>query len=308
MKCWAENRLITDVTNCVDCELECDYSQLYFADRETAKQFGLIIAEKQKKRQAVLSGNIIAADPEYTAYVRPDGKLDILGPGGELFHEIYKWNNIRRVVSCSDFIAALTEDGTLKTDGNIRETIKNVSSFSASAKHAVAVTEERIRTIGSSRTSALNVSSWSNIVDVITTQQWTVALKMDGTVVATDERMNNMIKKFRGIRMIASGLNFVCLLLSDGTIAFESTDTKSRLRGIVSDWKDVKAIAASKYHCFALCGTQDVLTTLPENLSFDVPEFSADSLYAYENGVVLMNRSQCDFRIPQYCEGLFYNQ
>lgn len=128
------------------------------------------------------------------------------------------WKNIVSIDIYGEYTIGLTEDGTVKTSGNL------------------------------TRSDQDYISSWQNVIDVTSGELYVAALMNDGTVVAAGHNGDGQcdVETWKNIIDIDAGWRFtVGLTQGDGLCFAGLTPSKMKIDYQKKDWKDVVAISAS---------------------------------------------------------------
>jgi tetratricopeptide (TPR) repeat protein len=150
-----------------------------------------------------------------------DGKVGIGGDWGT--YSSPEWYQMKAIaVGGERFMLGLKEDGTVVFHGN-------------------------------ATTDAGQVSSWRNVSKIACGAYHSLALKTDGTVLASGRNIYGEVsgvEDWRGIRSIAAGEDFSVGVRNDGTVVYCGNTDDGRCA--VDDWTGVSSIACGKRHTVGL--------------------------------------------------------
>lgn len=114
-------------------------------------------------------------------------------------------------------------------------------SISAGGAHTVALKKDgTVVATGRNNVGQCNVSSWTDIVAVAAGSDHTVGLKKDGTVVAVGSNANGQcsVRGWRDIVAVAAGGRHTVGLKKDGTVVAVGWNEYGQC--YVSDWKNIR--------------------------------------------------------------------
>jgi alpha-tubulin suppressor-like RCC1 family protein len=144
-----------------------------------------------------------------------------------------------------------------------RHKIKPVASMiDLGYSHSVALrVDGTVVATGENYDGQCDVSKWKNIVSVAAGKFHTVGLRADGTVVATGENRNGQcdVSKWKDIVSIAARDNHTIGLRADGTVVATGENRSGQCD--VSEWQNVVSIAAGKFHTVGLHADGTVVAT-----------------------------------------------
>ena len=106
-----------------------------------------------------------------------------------------------------------------------------------------------------------DVDSWSDITYVSSTWNHIVALKSDGTVVATGNNEYGQcdVSEWTDIVAVSAGCDFTVGLKADGSVVFCGDDREKTMD--FSGWSDIVEIDAGYNHCVGRCSDGRVVST-----------------------------------------------
>lgn len=140
--------------------------------------------------------------------------------------------------------------------------VTKYETVSAGYDHTVAIKSDgTVVATGSNQYGQCNVSGWSNIVSVSAGSGHTVALKADGTVVAAGWNKDGQcnVSGWRDIVAVAAGGNHTVGLKADGTVL--ATGFSSHNRCNTGSWSNIVAISAGSDHTVGLKADGTVVAT-----------------------------------------------
>lgn len=153
---------------------------------------------------------------------------------------------------------ALRSDGTLITAGdhpnfkfNVVSRWSDVTAISCAVAHVVALRADgTVLATGTNTDGECNVQSWTNIVAIAADYEHTIGLRSDGTVVATGGNTYGQIniEKWTDIIAIATRMSKTYGLRSDGTVI--STTRRNETEQL--NWRNIVAISAGSDHVVGL--------------------------------------------------------
>ena len=122
---------------------------------------------------------------------------------------------------------------------------------------------------GTSTSGALDVSEWSDIVQVSAGHNFSVGVKSDGSVVATDVKnsyssdYNSILDQVKGwdnISQISAGAFNVIGLKRDGSVV-EAHRNSGNVKYDISGWTNIIQVSAGFHHIVALSSEGTVYAT-----------------------------------------------
>ena len=114
---------------------------------------------------------------------------------------------------------------------------------------------------GSNNSGQCNVTSWSDIIAITTGSEHTIGLKANGTVVSAGSNADNRrnVSNWRNIVAISAGAEHTVGLKADGTVVAVGNNEYGQCN--VSEWQDIVAISASSEHTLGLRADGVVVVT-----------------------------------------------
>jgi hypothetical protein len=170
------------------------------------------------------------------------------------------------VAAGNSFTVGLKSDGTVVAVGNNFSGQLNVTSWTnivqVAAGNSFTVglkSDGTVMAVGWNPVGQLNVGSWTNIVQVASGQYHTVGMKSDGTAVAVGRNDNDQcnVSSLTNIVQVSAGGLHTVGLKSDGTIVGVGSNNDGQLN--INSWTDIDQVAAGDFHTVGLKSDGTVL-------------------------------------------------
>lgn len=158
-----------------------------------------------------------------------------------------------------NFTLGVKEDGTVIATGSNIQGMLDVSEWtdiieiSAGYSHTVGLKSDgTVVAQGGNENGETDVSEWTGIVDISAGTHHTVGLKEDGTVVATGKEKENQcnVSGWNNIIAVSAGSHHTVGLKADGTVVACGDNSYGECN--VSEWTGIIAIAAGGYYTVGL--------------------------------------------------------
>lgn len=158
-------------------------------------------------------------------------------------------NNPNRFTLTGDSVAYISADtntlSILKDDKNI-ESISGVLQYSASERNTAILYEDgKVSVQGDNSYGQCSTEELKDIVCVLCAPNCIYAVNKEGQISIVGAVIDNKIKKWENIKMLACGSFHVLGLNKDGTVIIAGDMLDSNMVETVSNWKNVKNIAAA---------------------------------------------------------------
>ncbi len=198
----------------------------------------------------------------YTAGVKADGTVHVVGAYSHERSKIKEWRDIIAVAVGGVHTVGLRSDGTVVTTGDIRNDIcdltewKDVAQISAGYCHTVALMKDgTVAALGQDEFTSdgqCDVWDWHHMVAVSAGSKHTVGLRANGSVVAVGNNRYGQCDVWDWTRIVAvsAGHSVTLGLRSDGTVLAAGTHGHKRCE--VENWRDIVAISAGVFHTVGL--------------------------------------------------------
>ena len=168
-----------------------------------------------------------------------------------------KYNKAIHLLDSGDYAEAAITFGSLGNYKDARDRcipLFQLFSDSLSAKnHTVALKADgTVMATGYNAYGECDVSDWKDVVDVSAGYNYTISLKANGTVVATgyNEYGQCDVLDWVDIVSVSAGHNHTIGLKADGTVV--ATGNNASRQCNVSNWKDIVAVSAGHNHTIGL--------------------------------------------------------
>lgn len=177
-----------------------------------------------------------------------------------------KYNKAIHLLDSGDYAEAAITFGSLGNYNDARDRcipLFQLFSDSLSAKnHTVALKADgTVMATGYNAYGECDVSDWKDVVDVSAGYNYTISLKANGTVVATgyNEYGQCDVLDWVDIVSVSAGHNHTIGLKADGTVV--ATGNNASRQCNVSNWKDIVAVSAGHNHTIGLKADGTVVAT-----------------------------------------------
>lgn len=177
-----------------------------------------------------------------------------------------KYNQAIHLLDSGDYAEAAITFGSLGNYKDARDRcipLFQLFSDSLSAKnHTVALKADgTVMATGYNAYGECDVSDWKDVVDVSAGYNYTISLKANGTVVATgyNEYGQCDVLDWVDIVSVSAGHNHTIGLKADGTVV--ATGNNASRQCNVSNWKDIVAVSAGHNHTIGLKADGTVVAT-----------------------------------------------
>ncbi len=206
--------------------------------------------------------HLIAACNVYTAGVKADGTVQVVGAYSHERNKIKEWRDIVAVAVGGIHTVGLRSDGTVVTTGETRNDIcdltewKDVSAISAGYCHTVALMKDgTVAALGQDELTTdgqCDVWDWHHMVAVSAGSKHTVGLRENGSVIAVGNNKYGQcdVRDWSCIVAVSAGHSVTLGLRSDGTVLAAGTHDSKRCE--VENWRDIVAISAGVFHTVGL--------------------------------------------------------
>ncbi|WP_082989506.1 hypothetical protein [Christensenella intestinihominis] len=205
-----------------------DVQQIAAGFAETTALFndgtlGTTNPERKKELETARDVVAISCDPvmESIAALKRDGTVEVFTQDDEMAREVKSWKDIKQISAGLNYIAALTNEGTVLIAGG---------------------------TEAGKRAGEGNVGHWTEIAYVAAGEYRTWGIKTDGTVLSTDfydpdKILGNLpdfaeTKEWTDIVTLEPSADLVVGLKKDGTIVLAGNISDSERKAEL--WKDIK--------------------------------------------------------------------
>ncbi len=177
-----------------------------------------------------------------------------------------KYNKAIHLLDSGDYAEAAITFGSLGNYKDARDRcipLFQLFSDSLSAKnHTVALKADgTVMATGYNAYGECDVSDWKDVVDVSAGYNYTISLKANGTVVATgyNEYGQCDVLDWVDIVSVSAGHNHTIGLKADGTVVAMGNNASRQCN--VSNWKDIVAVSAGHNHTIGLKADGTVVAT-----------------------------------------------
>lgn len=195
---------------------------------------------------------------DHTVGLRSDGTVAAVGNRRHRQCDVSDWTDIVSVKACDGFTLGLKSDGTVVvTDGTEASTWMNVAAIDG---YFYGFGLRTNGTVITERSSGYGVvSGWTDVAAIAAGPYHFVALRTDGTVLATHGTVEYEdeydfgecdVSRWNGITAIAAGAFHTVGLKADGTVVAVGNNQFGQCD--VSDWTDIVAVGAGIYHTVGL--------------------------------------------------------
>ena len=173
-----------------------------------------------------------------------------------------KYNQALEYINNEDYINAnliLRDLGDYKDSNQL---IIDFQNYISAGDDTVALKSDgTVVATGDNEFGQCDVSDWSDIVAVSTGSGNTVGLKSNGNVVSTNSHWSGKgnVRKWEDIVAVSVGYDHTVGLKSDGAVITTGKNDKGQCD--VSDWKDIVAVSAGRGHTVGLKSDGTVVTT-----------------------------------------------
>ena len=200
----------------------------------------------------------IAAGSQHTVGLKADGTVAAVGRKDDGQCNVYAWTDIRLPEKQQAAPKPTQTAGIIYSNPKYPKEFWDqhaVHSAIAASNHTVAIkTDGTVVATGSNDHGQCNVSGWKDIVEVAVGWGHTVGLRANGTVVATEFTGDQTDN--RGQCEISDWTNIVSIAANaSNTFGVKADGTvivAGRSIPAVSGWTDITAVAASEYHVMGL--------------------------------------------------------
>ena len=179
----------------------------------------------------------VAAAGNYTVAIRADGRILTAGIFGkpiynaelEIGMQAMGFTHIKKIAGSGSEFAILHTNGSVSTTLELRDLdrFQNIVDVDVGSHHIIALKEDgSVLASGSNMSGAIDVDDWQNIISVYAGPRWSVGLRADGTVVATGENFFGQIEvdSWRNVESIVIGRRSTFGITSDGSILSTGRD------------------------------------------------------------------------------------
>ncbi|MGN1417989.1 MAG: RCC1 domain-containing protein [Acutalibacteraceae bacterium] len=224
--------------------------------------------ESRKAHAALAGKKLFTLCGTHYAYLRPDGTVYASGIG-EYYNTcnqcgVSGWNDIVSVSSGYHHTVGLKADGTVVATDFAKDYLddgvripncyvdqcevydwKDIVMVSAGSSHTVAVKKDgTVVATGNDIDPRCEVGGWNNIVSVAAGSSHTIGLRKDGTVVATGENNKGEcdVSDWNNIVDIAASADISIGIKADGSVVAAGYSVNDWRKDILS-WKDIVYIS-----------------------------------------------------------------
>jgi len=206
--------------------------------------------------------HLISASNVYTAGVKADGTVQVVGAYSHEQSKIKEWKDIIAIAVGGVHTVGLRSDGTVVTTGDTRNDIcdlaewKDVTAISAGYCHTVALMKDgTVAALGQDELTTdgqCDVWDWHHIVAVSAGSKHTVGLRENGSVIAVGNNQYGQcnVRDWSCIVAVSAGHSVTLGLRSDGTVLAAGMHGSKRCE--VENWRDIVAISAGVFHTVGL--------------------------------------------------------
>lgn len=201
----------------------------------------------------------VSAGAYYTVGLKSNGTAVSIGRNDFRQRDVKHWTNLHSISAGARHTIGLRNDGSLLACGQNKNGECKVDHW-RNIVHAVAGNactfgikkDGKVIASGDNRNGDLQVSHLEGVADIAYAGQGKIlALLQDGTLarVGRENHMKKNFSRYKNIKQISAAPDYFAALFSDGTvqlIAYFWPD--SGVEAATSDWRDIVAIAAGRYH------------------------------------------------------------
>lgn len=237
----------------------------------------------QMKEQCIvamqeMSAHTISAGISFAIGIKED--KTVVSAGSVESSNFADWENIISVSNLGVITIGLKDDGTVITFGDLPVDVNDwndIVAVSAGERYVVGLKQDGT-VVGAGHDQGdgqLEVDGWTDIVAIATGWRHTVGLDSDGEVHITGYGSHRQLKEindsseWENIIAVAAGgggaigKGHTVGLRADGTVVAVGDNTYGQCN--VSEWKNIKAIAAGDWHTIGLCEDGTVVSTKPNS-------------------------------------------
>ena len=249
---WAENMVRSlvyalDWECMIDVKEDCSQTVCGTVVATGDNSYGQCGIGEWKEITAVACGN------GHTAGLKKDGTVAAVGDYRAGQCSVSEWKEITAVACGNCHTIGLKKDGTVMAAGanshgqcSVGEW-KEITAVACGAWHTAGLKKDGTVVVAGDRIMQCSVSGWKDITAVTCGAWYTAGLKKDGTVVTTEPFAR--CSKWKEIIAVA-GRGFMIGLKKDGTIV--ATGYNKGGEHIVSEWKEITAVACGAWHTAGL--------------------------------------------------------
>ena len=210
----------------------------------------------------------VSAGDRHIVGLRSNGTVVSAGENDVGQRDVSSWSNVVAIAAGDCHTVALLRDGTLRAAGQTYTERCDVNSLQrqAGGKRIVSITAGYVHTLalledgtviatGENGYLQCDVSHWTDIAAIYAGTYYSAGLKTDGTVVLAGISGPDC-SGWMDVDNLAAGDYFIVGLTSQGTLISSGIESAigSATAGIISQWTDIRQIAAGHDHILAVNG------------------------------------------------------
>lgn len=207
-------------------------------------------------RAEEVDGYSIAAGASHSLLLRPDGTVLASGKRTDDRCNVSSWIDIRKIAA-NQVSLGLKQNGTVilagKADSMDVSAWTDIVDIALGAGNAVGLKRDgSVVATGANQYGQCKTAGWQNVIQVAAGDKTVYGLRQDGTVLAAGANSNGQaeVSGWRNIIAICAGASHVVGLKRDGTVLAAGSNDYGQCD--VRQWKDVHEISAGAVHTVAL--------------------------------------------------------
>jgi hypothetical protein len=215
----------------------------------------------------------VTTGTHYTVALKQDGSLLATGRNDYGQINVRNWNDVAQISAGMRHTVAIRNDGSVVAAGENAFGECNVTKWRhldkviAGCQCTFGIKKDgRVLFTGEDWTGALRVLHLSNVAHIeCSMANRGMALHRDGTVrwLGEDEALRRKMATYRDVRQISGAPDYFAALFKDGTVRILAYFWyETGIEGAVNEWKDIKAIAAGRYHILGVRKDGKVLAAM----------------------------------------------
>ena len=208
----------------------------------------------------------VSGGKDYTVGLKSDGTAVSVGDNSYGQCNVSDWSDIVAVSAGKYYTVGLKSDGTFmiteKNHSKRHDILAMRLFYSLDHEENKRIIEENIKRITTIREEYVAKNEYRKFLSA--SYEFTIALKSDGTVVATGKNDDGQcnVSDWKDIVAVATGARHTVGLKSDGTVvATKYTGEYNYGQCNISGWKDIIAVSAGVYHTVGLKSDGTVVAT-----------------------------------------------